>query len=96
MVLKLVYWYICDGCAANLTTIKITHGCSGAYSILKEALGEKYEIKPWMINPFRPPDLIYWMVCSTYQVCMYSSISSVQKTPSCSLKHDKCPILIQG
>ena len=60
---------VCDGSAANLTTIKTTHGCSGAYSVLSDVAGDKYEIKPWMINPFRPPDLIYWMVCPTHQVC---------------------------
>ena len=66
---------VCNGYAANLTTIKTTHGCSGAYSVLNDGARDKYEIKPWMINPFCPPDLIYWMICPTHQVwCVYMCI----------------------
>lgn len=36
---------VCDGCAANLT-IKTTHGYSGAYSVLNDGTGDKYETKP--------------------------------------------------
>jgi len=60
---------VCDGCPTNLTIIKTTHGYSGVYSVLNDAAGDKYEIKPWMINPFCPPDLIYWMICPTHQAC---------------------------
>ena len=77
MGLKLVYYVVCDGCAANLTTIKTTHGCSGAYLVLNDGARDKYEIKPWMIHPFCPPDLIYWMICPTHQVrCVYYVHSS--------------------
>ena len=61
---------VCDGCAANLTTIKTTHGYSGAYSVLSDGSRDKFEIKPWMINLFCPPDLIYWMICPKHQVHM--------------------------
>ena len=60
---------ICDGCPANLTTIKLSHGFSGAYSVLPaDSTGDHYEIKPWFTNPYNPPDLIYWMICPTHQV----------------------------
>ena len=59
---------VCDGCAANLTTIKSTHGVTGAYSLLDDCTTDKFEIKPWFINPFSPPDLVYWMICPTHQV----------------------------
>lgn len=61
---------VCDGCPANLTTIKTSHGFSGAYSVLPaDSTGDQYAIKPWFINPFNPPNLIYWMICPTHQVC---------------------------
>jgi len=62
---------VCDGCPANLSTIKLSHGYSGAYSLLSDTTGDKFEIKPWMINPFNPPDRIYWMICPTHQVLYY-------------------------
>ena len=61
---------VCDGCAANLTTIKSTHGVNGAYSVLDDPTMDKIEIKPWLINPFNPPDLIFWMICPTHQVIL--------------------------
>lgn len=54
---------ICDECLANLATIKTTHGYSGAYSILSDTTGDIYKFKPWMVNPYCPPALIYWMIC---------------------------------
>ena len=50
---------VCDGNAANLTTIKVTHGHSGAYSVLPDTANDVFEVKPWMINPFNPPSLIH-------------------------------------
>lgn len=65
---------VCDGCAANLTTIKATHGQCGTYSLSDDpTTTDKFEIKPWFINPFSPPDLIFWMICPTHQVAMYNS-----------------------
>ena len=60
---------VCDGNAANLT-IKVTHGYSGAYSVLPDDADtdDVFEVKPWMINPFNPPSLIYWVICPTHQV----------------------------
>jgi len=58
---------MCDGASSNLAVIKMSHGCSGAYSV-KEDQDDIFEIKPWMLNPFHPPDLIYWMICPTHQV----------------------------
>ena len=63
---------VCDGCPANLTAIKISHGSSGAYSVLPaDTTGDKYKIEPWFVNPFIPPNLIYWMICPTHQVWMW-------------------------
>lgn len=59
---------VCDGCAANLTAIKSTHEVNGAYSVLDDYTTDKFEIKPWFVNPFDPPDLIFWMICPTHQV----------------------------
>ena len=58
---------VCDGCAANLTTIKATQGQHGAYSLQADSI-DKFEIEPWFINLFSLPDLSFWLVCPTYQV----------------------------
>ena len=58
---------VCDGGSANIATIKASHGCSGAYS-LKEDQSDKYEIEPWMINPFNPPNKLFWLICPSHQV----------------------------
>ena len=50
---------VCDGCAASLTTIKSTHGVTGAYSMLDDCATDKFEIKPWFIIPFSPLDLVF-------------------------------------
>jgi len=55
---------VCDGGSANIATIKASHGCSGAYS-LKE---DQSDIEPWMINPFNPPNKLYWLICPSQQV----------------------------
>lgn len=60
---------VCDGSPANLATIKATHGHIGAYSLLQDTMEDKFEVKPLMINPFDPPNHIYWVVCPTHQVC---------------------------
>jgi len=59
---------VCDGAASNLSTIKATHSHSGAYGIKKEVCEDKFDIKPWMMNPYNPPHKIYWMICPTHQV----------------------------
>lgn len=61
---------VCDGSPANLATIKATHGHDGAYSVLSDdTVGDRFEVMPYMINPFDPPNHIYWVVCPTHQVC---------------------------
>ena len=30
---------------------------------------DPYEVSPIMLNPFDPPNLIYWLICPTHQVC---------------------------
>ena len=50
---------VCDGGSANIATIKASHGCSGAYSI-QEGECDKYKVEPWMINPFNPPNKLFW------------------------------------
>ena len=58
---------VCDGGSANAATIKASHGCHGAYSV-KEDQNDKFEVKPWMINPFNPPNKIFWIICPSHQV----------------------------
>ena len=45
---------VCDGGSSNITTVKATHGHHGVYSV-SDLTDNKYEVKPWMINPFNPP-----------------------------------------
>ena len=59
---------VCDGCAANLATIKATHDHCGAYSVLDDGSTDRFKVQPWFINPFAPPDPIFWMICPTHQV----------------------------
>ena len=66
---------VCDGSPANLTTIKFSHGHSGAYSVTSDsASNDIYEVKPWIVNPFNPPWPIYWMICPTHQVKFLNSL----------------------
>ena len=77
---------VCDGCAANLTTIKITHGHCGAYSILDAASTDRYEIKPWLINPFSPP--VGWYAPHTrYSTCVCNVYLEYFRTAE---EHDQC------
>ena len=55
----------CDGAAANMSTI------TGAYNIQKEGDQYKFEVTPWLINPFNPPNKIFWLICPTHQVCVH-------------------------
>ena len=68
---------VCDRASSNLTMIKATHGHFGTYPILsgknipiliyilpiitieKE---DPYEVSPYILNPFHPPNLIYWLI----------------------------------
>lgn len=59
---------VCDGGSANITTIKASHGCHGAYSVKEDDTEDKYKVEPWMINPFNPPNKIYWLICPSHQV----------------------------
>lgn len=58
---------VCDGSSANIATIKASHGCHGAYS-MKENGDDRFEVEPWMINPYDPPNKIFWMICPSHQV----------------------------
>ena len=58
---------ICDGGSANVSVIKASHGCHGAYSMNKDAK-DPFEVQPWMNNPFNPPNKIFWMICPSHQV----------------------------
>ena len=62
---------ICDGAAANMSTIKASHNHSGAYGVQKEGDQYKFEVTPWMTNPFNPPHKIFWVICPTHQVCEF-------------------------
>ena len=53
---------------ANLATVKATQGhTTGAYN--NNSLGkDPYEIKPYFINQFDPPNKIHWLICPSHQV----------------------------
>ena len=59
---------ICDGASSNLTTLKATHGHSGMYGISDTS--DPYRVQPWFINPYNPPNHIYWLICPSHQVIM--------------------------
>ena len=61
---------VCDGAAPNLTVVKSTHGYSGAYGT-NEDLSDKYQVKPYFVNPFNSPNLIHWLICPSHQVQLY-------------------------
>ncbi|XP_019853621.1 PREDICTED: uncharacterized protein LOC109582964 [Amphimedon queenslandica] len=58
---------VCDGASSNLTMLKATHGHFGVYSISNEG-DDPFTVQPVMINPFDPPNLIYWLICPTHQL----------------------------
>ncbi|XP_065894808.1 uncharacterized protein [Dysidea avara] len=57
---------VCDGGSSNIATIKACHGHHGAYSVTDGE--DKFEVKPWMINPFNPPNQIFWLICPSHQL----------------------------
>ena len=57
---------VCDGGSANVAAIKASHDPHGAYSVTDQ--DDKYEVKPWMINPFQPTQKIFWLICPSHQV----------------------------
>ena len=59
---------VCDGASSNISAIKASHRFHGAYSV-NEKLDDKYMIEPWMINPFNPPQKLFWLICPSHQVC---------------------------
>ena len=74
---------VCDGASSNVTTLKATHGHHGVYPILRGIIiivlystvlfsytekEDPYCIEPFMMNPFDPPNLIFWLICPTHQV----------------------------
>ena len=61
---------VCDGAASNLTTIKATMGIHGAFGSCNDT-GDPHKVEPWFINPFNPPNKIYWIICPSHQVILY-------------------------
>ena len=64
---------VCDGASSNVSAIKKSHGHTGAYSIKKHQ-DDNFRVEPWMVNPFRPPDKIFWLICPSHQVCMCNGV----------------------
>ena len=58
---------VCDGAAANMTTIKATMGVNGAFGV-KQGKEDPQDVEPFFINPFNPPNKIYWIICPSHQV----------------------------
>ena len=74
---------MCDCASTNLSAIKATHGQFGVYGMDDSKFGtfsyynvilyrapDPYEVKPVMINPFNPPQPIFWLICPTHQVML--------------------------
>ena len=62
----------CDGGSSNSAVIKASHGCHGAYSVKDTSAQEdRFKIEPWIINPFNPPNKIFWLICPSHQVCNF-------------------------
>ena len=66
----------CDGGSANIATIKASRSYHGAYSI-KEDGSDRYEVQPWMINPYNPPNKIFWLICPSHQVNIKYNVNCV-------------------
>ena len=59
---------VCDGASANLTALKTTTGCLGAYGSDTKST-PRYAIPlPRFENPFDPPNMVYWVICPSHQV----------------------------
>ena len=58
---------LCDGTAANLTLIKATMGVLGAFGV-KQGKEDPHLVEPFFINPFNPPNKIFWIICPSHQV----------------------------
>ena len=58
---------VCDGGSANISAIKASYDCHGAYSIKQEGV-DRYEVEPWMLNPYNPLSKIFWLICPSHQV----------------------------
>ena len=74
---------VCDGAAANLTTIKATMGVHGAFGV-KQGKEDPHLVEPFFINPFNPPNKIFWIICPSHQVRKYTMYSSIGKNAQSS------------
>ena len=59
---------VCDGASANLTALKTTTGCSGAFGASTTTETKYGILSPKSENAFSPPDMVYWIVCPSHQV----------------------------
>lgn len=76
---------MCDSASTNSAAIKATHGQFGVHGMDDSKFGtffynnvslcigqsDPYEVKPVMINPFNPPQPIFWLICPTHQVMLF-------------------------
>ena len=58
---------VSDGAASNLTTIKATMGVHGAFRMCSDK-NDSHKVEPCFINPFNPPNKVYWIICPSHQV----------------------------
>ena len=72
---------VSDGAAANLTKIKATMGVHGAFGV-KQGKEDPHLVEPLFINPFNPPNKIFWIICPSHQVRKYTMYSSVARAES--------------
>ena len=62
---------VCDGASANIAVLKSTCGTSGAYSV-NSTSSDHYRVEPYFANPFDPERKIFWVICPSHQVSLYS------------------------
>ena len=89
---------VCDGASANLTALKATTGCIGAYGACTITEKNHGIPSPSFENPFSPPDMVYWIICPSHQVHTKKwrnlDIFHYNITPQLK-KHDKRTLLFK-
>ena len=65
-----------DGSSSNLSALKATRGhVTGTYDMNDGK--DPYEVKPYFINQFGPPNKIYLLICPSYQVYYICTLEEI-------------------
>ena len=65
-----------------------TEQTKGAYGV-RENIEDKHAVKPWFIDTFNGRN-VYFVVCPTHQVCMYSFIIRLMQLACTCIKICNC------